>query len=149
MFGINPIKIMVIVAVVLLLLGPDKLPEVAHKLGSTWRAMKRLQERVETEVRDALPDLPSSGDIARMARSPINLLNQLADQVDAKESSNVDVPATSPVDDAPPAPGVLLHAPRPRAQGLGPPSSRRGPIVSRRPASTIAGPNRTPSTGTT
>lgn len=76
---------MVIVAVAMLLLGPDKLPEVAHKLGSSWRALKRIQERVETEVRGAIPDLPSTGDIARIARSPINLLNQLADRVDANE----------------------------------------------------------------
>ena len=54
----------------LLLMGPDKLPEVAHRLGSSWRALKRLQERVETEVRDAIPDLPSTGDIARIVRSP-------------------------------------------------------------------------------
>ena len=79
---------MVIVAVAMLLLGPDKLPEVAHKLGSSWRALKRIQERVETEVRGAIPDLPSTGDIARIARSPINLLNQLADRVDAKEMSH-------------------------------------------------------------
>lgn len=76
---------MVIVAVAMLLLGPDKLPEVAHKLGSSWRALKRIQERVEAEVRSAIPDLPSTGDIARIARSPINLLNQLADRVDANE----------------------------------------------------------------
>jgi len=86
---LSPVKVMVIVAVVLLLLGPDKLPEVAHRLGSSWRALKRLQERVETEVRDALPDLPSTGDIARIVRSPINLLNQLSDQVDAKEAAEV------------------------------------------------------------
>ena len=86
---LSPVKIMVIVAVVLLLLGPDKLPEVAHRLGSSWRALKRLQERVETEVRDALPDLPSTGDIARIVRSPINLLNQLSDNVDAKEAAEV------------------------------------------------------------
>jgi Sec-independent protein translocase protein TatA len=78
---------MVIVAVVLLLLGPDKLPEVAHKLGSSWRSLKRLQERVEAEVREAIPDLPSSGDIARIARSPVNLLNSLANAVDAKEDA--------------------------------------------------------------
>lgn len=78
---------MVIVAVVLVLLGPDKLPDVAHKLGSSWRAIKRLQERVEAEVREAIPDLPSTGDIARIARSPVNLLNSLADRVDAKEES--------------------------------------------------------------
>jgi TatA/E family protein of Tat protein translocase len=84
---LSPIKIMVIVAVVLLLMGPDKLPEVAHRLGSSWRALKRLQERVESEVREAIPDLPSTGDIARIVRSPINLLNQLSDQVDAKEAA--------------------------------------------------------------
>ena len=86
---LSPVKIMVIVAVVLLLLGPDKLPEVAYRLGSSWRALKRLQERVETEVRDAIPDLPSTGDIARIVRSPINLLNQLSDNVDAKEAAEV------------------------------------------------------------
>lgn len=92
---------MVIVAVVLVLLGPDKLPDVAHKLGSSWRALKRLQERVEAEVREAIPDLPSTGDIARIARSPVNLLNSLADRVDAKEESAVsdgDETPTSTID---------------------------------------------------
>ena len=79
---------MVIVGVVLLLMGPDKLPEVAHKLGAAWRAIKNLQEKVEAEVREAIPDLPSTGDIARIARSPVNLLNQLADRVDAKEAAD-------------------------------------------------------------
>ena len=88
MFSLSPIKILVIVAVVLLLLGPDKLPEVAHKLGSSWRALKRIQERVEAEVREAIPDLPSSGDIARIARSPVNLLNTLADRIDAREEES-------------------------------------------------------------
>jgi len=86
---LSPVKIMVIVAVVLLLMGPDKLPEVAHRLGSSWRALKRLQDRVESEVRDVIPDLPSTGDLARIVRSPINLLNQLSDQVDAKEAAEV------------------------------------------------------------
>lgn len=97
---LSPVKIMVIVAVVLLLMGPDKLPEVAHRLGSSWRALKRIQERVESEVRDALPDLPSTGDIARIVRSPINLLNQLSDQVDAKEAAEVrkNAPATLETD---------------------------------------------------
>src|ERR1039458_2988422 len=79
---------MVIVGVVMLMMGPDKLPEVAHKLGATWRAIKNLQEKVEAEVREAIPDLPSTGDIARIARSPVNLLNQLADRVDAKEAAD-------------------------------------------------------------
>ena len=108
---LSPFKILVIVAVVLLLLGPDKLPEVAHKLGSSWRALKRLQERVESEVREALPDLPSTGDLARMARSPVNLLNQLADQVDAKEAETANAVSDSvPIDPEP-----LFTPPTPRA----------------------------------
>jgi TatA/E family protein of Tat protein translocase len=99
---LSPVKIMVIVAVVLLLMGPDKLPEVAHRLGSSWRALKRLQERVESEVRDAIPDLPSTGDIARIVRSPINLLNQLSDQVDAKEAAEVRKNTPAPADEPPP-----------------------------------------------
>jgi sec-independent protein translocase protein TatB len=88
-FSLSPIKIMVIVAVALLLLGPDKLPEVAHKLGSSWRALKRLQEKVEAEVREAIPDLPSTSDIVRIARSPVNMLNQLADRADARDVQEI------------------------------------------------------------
>jgi sec-independent protein translocase protein TatA len=99
---LSPVKVMVIVAVVLLLMGPDKLPEVAHRLGSSWRALKRLQERVESEVRDAVPDLPSTGDIVRIVRSPINLLNQLSDSVDAKEAAEVRRNAPAPATDAAP-----------------------------------------------
>jgi len=110
---LSPVKVMVIVAVVLLLLGPDKLPEVAHRLGSSWRALKRLQERVESEVRDVIPDLPSTGDIARIVRSPINLLNQLSDQVDAKEAAEVRKNAPAPTE--PETPPLLAAPSRPVA----------------------------------
>jgi Sec-independent protein translocase protein TatA len=100
---------MVIVAVVMLLMGPDKLPDVAHKLGAAWRAVKNLQERVETEVREAIPDLPSAGDIARIARSPVNLLNQLADRVDAKEAAAAEIAAPP---EEPAQPAAPLSMPR-------------------------------------
>lgn len=104
---------MVIAAVIMLLMGPDKLPEVAHKLGAGWRTLKKLQERVESEVREAIPDLPSTGDIARIARSPVNLLNQLADRVDAKEaaeaaSAKADTTVTS---DTPEELAAAIHEP--------------------------------------
>ena len=85
--SLSPLKLLLVAAVIMLLMGPDKLPEMAHRIGSSWRALKRLQERMESEVREAIPDLPSTGDIARIARSPISLLNQLADRVDAKEAA--------------------------------------------------------------
>jgi Sec-independent protein translocase protein TatA len=102
---------MVIAAVVMLLMGPDKLPDVAHKLGASWRAIKNLQERVEAEVREAIPDLPSTGDIARIARSPVNLLNQLADRVDAKEAAAAEIAAPSEAAVQPDAPPVTPRRP--------------------------------------
>ena len=80
MLSLSPMKMFIIVAVVVILLGPDKLPEVAHKLGSTWQSLRRFQQRVEDEVRGSLPDLPSTGDIARMARNPVTVLNRLAER---------------------------------------------------------------------
>ncbi len=112
MLSLSPIKLMVIIAVVLLLLGPDKLPEVAHKLGSSWRALKRLQERVEEEVRDVIPDLPSASDLARVVRSPVNLLNELANRAEARDAglttadltpTSVTEPESSPALAPPPA----------------------------------------------
>ncbi len=85
MFDLSPIKIIVIIAVALLLLGPDKLPEVAAKLGSAWSSLKNIQKKIESEVREVVPDLPSAGDIARIARNPVDMLNQLAQKSDEKE----------------------------------------------------------------
>jgi Sec-independent protein translocase protein TatA len=108
--SLSPIKLLFVAAVIMLLMGPDKLPEMAHRIGAAWRALKRIQERVESEVREAIPDLPSTGDIARLARSPVSLLNQLADRVDAKEAA--DAPET-PI---PPEPdGATLFTPPQRA----------------------------------
>jgi TatA/E family protein of Tat protein translocase len=107
--SLSPFKLLVVAAVIMLLMGPDKLPEMAHRIGSSWRALKRLQERMESEVREAIPDLPSTGDIARIARSPISLLNQLADRVDAKEAAEM------PETPIPPEPdGSTLFRPPPR-----------------------------------
>ncbi len=123
MFSLSPIKILVIVAVVLVLLGPDKLPEVAHRLGSAWRSLKRLQERVESEVREVIPDLPSTSEIARIARSPVNLLNQLADRADARDEDARQT-APEPVAEAPPDAADLTPPPvRPVPPPPEPPTS--------------------------
>ena len=55
MLSLSPIKFMVIAGVIMLLMGPDKLPEVSRKLGALWRAVKSLQAKMEAEVRDVIP----------------------------------------------------------------------------------------------
>ncbi|HTT59091.1 MAG TPA: twin-arginine translocase TatA/TatE family subunit [Acidimicrobiales bacterium] len=113
MISLSPFKLIVVAAVIILLMGPDKLPEMAHRLGASWRALKRLQERMESEVREAIPDLPSTGEIARMARSPVSLLNQLADRVDKKDAQ-VPTPTAQANESAVPE-GPPLITPPPRA----------------------------------
>jgi TatA/E family protein of Tat protein translocase len=122
--SLSPLKLLVVAAVIMLLLGPDKLPEVAHRLGAGWRALKRLQEKMEAEVREAIPDLPSASEIARIARSPVSLLNQLADRVDAKEAaeSTLDPQAqNAPTDPPLKSPPPRLPTPPPTRVDVVPP----------------------------
>ena len=78
MLSLNPEKLLVVLIVALILLGPDKLPRLARQLGAGWRQLKEFQQRVEREVRETMPDLPPTHEIARMARSPARFLNSLA-----------------------------------------------------------------------
>ncbi len=66
MFNLDPAKLLIIVVVAVILLGPDKLPQVARQVGGAWRSFNEFRHRMETEVRGSIPDLPSTTDIARL-----------------------------------------------------------------------------------
>jgi len=76
---LDPGKLLVILIVALVVLGPDKLPGVARQLGAAWGELRRFRERLETEVRGTFPDLPSTHKVAQAVRSPLAFLDQLAD----------------------------------------------------------------------
>jgi sec-independent protein translocase protein TatB len=82
--GLSPVRLLIIVVVALIVLGPDKLPQVAKQAGALWHTLRSLQQRVEDEIREVAPDLPRSSDLVRYARSPVSLLNQLADKAKAE-----------------------------------------------------------------
>jgi len=103
--GLSPFSITIVVVVALVLLGPEKLPGYARQAGAAWKALRELQERVEGELRESVPDLPKTSDIARYARSPVSLLNKLADHVSDPEG------AAAPADDAATAPQAGFVAP--------------------------------------
>jgi sec-independent protein translocase protein TatB len=106
--GLSPVRLLIIVVVALIVLGPDKLPQVARQAGSLWHTLRSLQQRVEDEIREVAPDLPRSSDLVRYARSPVSLLNQLADKAKAEAAglTNGSEPAPEPevftMDDAAP-----------------------------------------------
>jgi sec-independent protein translocase protein TatB len=79
MLSLNPEKLFIVLIVALILLGPDKLPKLARQMGAGWSKLRAFQQRMESEVRETMPDLPSGREIARIVRSPVSYLTQLAD----------------------------------------------------------------------
>ena len=82
MFLLSPAKLLVVLVVALMVLGPDKLPAVARQLGGFWRAFRAVREKLESEVRDTFPDLPSTETITQAVRSPLSFLDSLTDDLD-------------------------------------------------------------------
>jgi len=56
MFGIGVWEIVVIVLVALLVLGPEKLPDVARQLGRIMRDLKRTTNELQTTFQEAMLD---------------------------------------------------------------------------------------------
>ncbi|HMK63307.1 MAG TPA: twin-arginine translocase TatA/TatE family subunit [Acidimicrobiales bacterium] len=77
---LSPAKLLVILVVALVVLGPEKLPGVARQLGALWGDLRRWRMRLEREVRGIFPDLPSSHEITQAVRSPLSYLDKLADE---------------------------------------------------------------------
>ncbi len=79
MLNLDPAKLLVVLVVGLIVLGPDKLPKLARQVGAAWGDLRRLRERLESEVRGAFPDIPSTHEVTQAVRSPLAFLDRLAD----------------------------------------------------------------------
>jgi Tat protein translocase TatB subunit len=85
-------ELLVIVMVALLVLGPDKLPEVARKVGNVVGELRRMSAGFQAEMRDALQEpvhLPPAKPVA---------------STDVAPSGDVDSPDVPPPVE-PPGPG--------------------------------------------
>jgi TatA/E family protein of Tat protein translocase len=131
----SPAKLLVILVVALIVLGPDKLPKVAKQIGGLWGDFRKFRERLESDVRGTFPDLPSAETITQAVRSPLAFLDNLADahggenattsgRTDGTESLDVEGDAVQPSagsnrpagtvqasEEPPSIPGVLIADP--------------------------------------
>ena len=88
-------EFLVVAFVAVVLLGPDKLPEAAKQLGGFWRSLREYQNKIESTFKEQMPNMPSTTEMASMARSPVSLLNKLADFDVANEPLQADPGATA------------------------------------------------------
>ena len=52
---LSPAKLLVVLVVAVVVLGPEKLPKAAKQIGSLWGDLRRLRERLESDVRATVP----------------------------------------------------------------------------------------------
>ncbi len=71
MFDIGGTEVLVILFIVLLLFGPDKMPGLAKGIGKSLREFKKAASSVEEEVRRAMEEAP-----AKPARKPAGTVAQ-------------------------------------------------------------------------
>src|ERR1700722_4485198 len=125
MFNLDPGKLLVIAVVAIILLGPDRLPQVARQVGGAWRSFNEFRHRMESEVRNTMPDLPPTSEIARLARSPSALLNHLSNMSADEEPDGSFQPPT-PVSENGTADAAAAAAPAPPAAAQPAPAAGAG-----------------------
>jgi sec-independent protein translocase protein TatB len=88
MFGMSGTELIIILILALLLLGPDKLPEMAKLVGKTMREFQKTTDDVRSTVQRELYKLEQQGD-----------------------SPEPPAPAPAPVVELKPAPGAVTFSP--------------------------------------
>ena len=86
MLSLSPAKLLVILVIALVVLGPEKLPQVARQLGAAWHDLRQWRSRLENEVRGAFPSLPPTHELSQAVRSPLAFLDRLADEHERAQS---------------------------------------------------------------
>jgi Sec-independent protein translocase protein TatA len=100
---LSPEKLLVVLVVAVIVLGPDKLPRAARHVSSTWRMLRSLRARLEAEARSAFPDLPAFDSVAEAVRSPLAYLDRLAGEAGEQPHVEPVLPAAGAVEVEAPA----------------------------------------------
>ncbi len=67
MFGIGIPEIVVILVIALIVIGPEKLPEIAKMLGKTVAEFKKVIDGVKTTIEEEQADIEKSADLPKHA----------------------------------------------------------------------------------
>lgn len=99
-FGVGPAELALIMVIVLVVFGPDQLPEIAKKLGHATRDIRRSINEMGGEVNESLKPFQELKDIANTVKNPTSLL------MAPSEEKKPDLDANLIVAEEPQAPAV-------------------------------------------
>ncbi len=79
-FGVGPLEVLVVLTLVLLVFGPERLPELTRNLGSAIRRLKETYIAFVTEFRDELTPIATEIDaVTRDLRNDLAAIRDAAD----------------------------------------------------------------------
>jgi sec-independent protein translocase protein TatB len=78
-FNLDPAKLLVILVIALVVLGPERLPKAARQIGGVWHELTRLRDQVTEEVRGAMPDMSDLPKIPKIPYSKGSIASLLFD----------------------------------------------------------------------
>ncbi len=96
MGGLDPAKLLMILALGLILLGPERLPRAARQIGAMWREFTKFRERLEDEVRSAMPDVQIPKLPALPARGLTGYLTSMMAEADTRTRGRGEEDGTDP-----------------------------------------------------
>src|SRR5260370_14855819 len=121
MLSLSPAKVLVVLVIMLIVLGHDKLAGMARQIGAAWHDFRMWRTKLEGDVRGTFPDLPRTHEVARAVRSPLAFLDRLADEHERSQGTgegNAAQPLGAPGTPAP------RTRPPPAAGGAARPAAR-------------------------
>jgi sec-independent protein translocase protein TatB len=89
MFNIGFPELLIILAIALIIFGPNKLPELAKGLGKAMKEFKKATEEMKEGIKTEVGDLP---DVRRMTKG--NLLHDFAEVI-SNSGENTDTESKS------------------------------------------------------
>jgi len=92
-FNVGGGELLVILLVVLIVLGPDKLPDAARKIGNVVGEVRRMSAGFQNEMRAAIED-------AGRTEPPKPTLEPVADEPNPAIGGNTDRPQSQATDDS-------------------------------------------------
>jgi TatA/E family protein of Tat protein translocase len=101
---LNTPELIVIFVVALIVFGPDKLPEIARKLGKGLSSLKKSLDEVKTEVQSGLDEIKDTSGIKEALNEGAALkksLQDMTEQVKTDFKDAVDVSVAEPPVNAP------------------------------------------------